>query len=351
MGILKSGENLSLVANDMVCAIHFISHFKIICMFNVQVHIDKESEGGPSSANPVKLAWRQGGPASKHITQSSGTVVVHERTAYFSVEYSVYSYTLSADKWTKLPGCKSRLCGLAVVKGKLTTIGGIIVNATIGGIIVNDPTNSLFSLSGSSWKEVLPPMPTERFRPASASTPTHLVVAGGTRWFYSAGNLSTVEVLSQETLQWSTASSLPVDVPSPQQTLCRGSFYLLNYNSLYSCSVEDLLKSCEPATNSSDGGSVWTQLSAVPVRFNSSLVTLRGRVLAIGGADDPFDNSTTGAIHCYNATTNSWSVIGEMPTPRSEVLAAALPSNDLVVVGGKPSDLEYCSITDIGSCL
>ena len=232
-------------------------------MFNVQVHIDKQSEGGPSSANPVKLSWRRGESAPEHMTHLSGTVVVHERTAYFSYEESVYSYTVSADKWTKLPECKFQLFGLAVVKGKLTTIGGIVgMDAT---------TNSLFSLSGSSWKEVLPPMPTKQCRPAATSTPTHLV-AGGLRE-YPSGDLSTVEVLSQETLQWSTASSLPEDVPYPQLTLCGGSFYLLRENSLYSCSVEDLLKSCKPATNSSDGGSVWTELAAVPAcdrRFQSS---------------------------------------------------------------------------------
>ena len=316
-----------------------------ICMYNVQVHVDKESEGGPSSADPVKLTSRQGEPTWRRgepaPTQLLGTVVVDERTAYLSVEYSVYSYTVSADKWTKLPKCKFELFGLAVVKGKLTTIGGFKRDAS---------TNSLFSLSGSLWKKVLPPMPTKRCRPAAASTPTHLVVAGGKREYIS-WHLSTVEVLSQETFQWSTVSSLPVDVRFPQLTLCGGLFYLLNGNSLYSCSVEDLLKSCRPATNSSDGGSVWTELAAVPVRFGSSLVTLRGRVLAIGGTDDLFGDNPTGAIHCYNVTTNSWSVIGEMPTPRSELLAAVLPNNDLVVVGGKLSRWERCSNTVIGSCL
>ena len=333
-----------------------VSATAFICMFNVQVHIDKEGEGGPSSANPVKLSWRQGGPAPATMIQSSGTVVVHERTAYFSVNSSVYSYTMSADKWTMLPECKFELFGLAVVKSKLTTIGGLMGNTA---------TNSLFSLSGSSWKEVLfslfgssweevlPPMPTKRCRPAAASTPTHLVVAGGRNYQWLAGgrdvssmDLPTVEVLSQETLQWSTASSLPVDVPCPQLTLCGGSFYLLNGNSIYSCSVEDLRK---PATNSSDGGSVWTKLAAVPVEYNSSLVALRGRVLAIGGVNDMIGRCPTGAIHCYNVTTNSWSVIGEMPTPRSQVLAAVLPGNDVVVVGGTLSHWEFCSITEIGS--
>ena len=66
-----------------------------ICMFNVQVHIDKESEGGPSSANPVKLSWRQGEPAPVIMRQSSRTVVVHDGTAYLPVGKSVYSYTVS----------------------------------------------------------------------------------------------------------------------------------------------------------------------------------------------------------------------------------------------------------------
>ena len=112
-------------------------------------------------------------------------------------------------------------------------------------------------------------------------------------------------------------------------TTCCGWLYLADdENGVFSCSVEDLLKS----TNSSDGGSVWTRLARIPVEEASTLATLRGRVLAIGG-DDGADNPT-GAIHCYDVATNSWSVIGEILTPRSNVLTAVLPSNELVLVGG-----------------
>ena len=306
-------------------------------MFNVQVHTDKESEEGQSS---VKLTWRQGQPPPKEMSQFLGTAVVHGSSAYFSRRTGrVYSYTVSGDKWKKLPKCKYQQFGLAVVKEKLTTIGGNI-RGELGS------TNSLFSLSGSSWKEVFPPMPTERCHVAAASTPTHLVVAGGQKRFFSEF-LATVEVLSQETLKWSTARSLPRDVTRlfPQLTLCRGSFYLSHCNDLYSCSVEDLLESCKPATNSSDGGCVWTELAAIPVSQYSNLVTLRGCVLAIGGED----GNRTGAIHCYNVATNSWSVISEMPTPRIHALAAVLPSNDLVVVGGKFTPRKDCHATDIGN--
>ena len=255
--------------------------------------------------------------------------MVHGSTAYFSCGHNVYPYTVPENKWTKLPQCKYECFAMAVINDALTTIGG-------GDWL----TNTLLSLSGSSWEEVLPPMPTKREHPAAAITPTHLVVAGGTLSLTGA----TVEVLNTETLQWSTASSLPEAVAFPQMTTCGGCLYLADNNSnVFSCSVKDLLKS----TNSSDGGSVWTRLASIPVEEDSTLATLRGRVLAIGGRDG--GRIPTGAIHCYDVATNSWSVIGEMPTPRSRVLTAVLPSNELVVVGGYDASENLCSTLEIGS--
>ena len=261
--------------------------------------------------------------------------MVHGSTAYFSSNYNVYSYTVPENKWTKLPRCKYEDFAMAVINDALTTIGGLDCQGA--------DTNTVLSLSGNSWVEVLPPMPTKREDPAAANTPTHLVVAGGTLPL-SRGGTATVEVLNTETLQWSTASSLPEAVCYPQMTTCGGRLYLADDESnVFSCCVEDLLKS----TNSSDGGSVWTRLASIPVEEDSTLVTLRGRVLAIGGNDG--DDDPTGAIHCYDAATNSWSVISEMPTPRYRVLTAVLPSNELVVVGGLDASEDWCSTLEIGS--
>ena len=261
--------------------------------------------------------------------------MVHGSTAYFSSRHNVYSYTVPETKWTKLPKCKYEYFAMAVINDALTTIGGRDHQWAV--------TNTLLSLSGSSWEEVLPPMATKRQHPAAANTPTHLVVAGGRR-SQLPGGIATVEVLKTETLQWSTASSLPGVVCLPQMTTCGGRLYLAgNRNNVFSCSVEDLLKS----TNSSDGGSVWTRLASIPVEKDYTLATLRGRVLAIGGDDD--DGDRTGAIHCYDVATNSWSVIGEIPTPRSWVLTAVLPSNELVVVGGEDASGDCRSTLEIGS--
>ena len=270
----------------------------------------------------MKLTWRQGQPAQKWIS-SYETAVVHGSTAYFSRFRDVYSYTVLENKWTKLLPCKYDRFAMAVINDAVTTIGGWNRRCVM--------TNTLLSFSGSSWEEVLPPMPTKRRHAAAANTGTHLVVAGGIGHIRDHIrdhiDMATVEVLNTETLQWSTASSLPEAVSNPRMTTCGGCLYLAdNENNVFSCSVEDFLKS----TNSSDGGSVWTRLASIPTPWWSCLATLRGHVLAIGGADSRSRISNrTGAIHCYDVATNSWSVVGEMPTPRSGVLTAVLPSNEL----------------------
>ena len=295
----------------------------------LQVHTVPGGRGvSEQPSGPIKLTWRQGQPAPENMGSLWGAAVVHGSTAYFSKDHNVYSCTVPENKWTKLPQCKIEYFAMAVINDALTTIGGRDHQYAA--------TNTLLCLSGSSWEEVLPPMPTKRVLPAAANTPTHLVVAGGR-------NVATVEVLNTETIQWSTASSLPETLSFHQMTTCGGCIYLVNGdNKVFSCSVEDLLKS----TISSDGGSVWTRLANIPAQ-RSILATLRGCVLAIGGRDGV---NPTGAIHCYDVTTNSWSVIGEMPTPRSWALTAVLPSNELVVVGGVDTPITPCATTEIATC-
>ena len=267
--------------------------------------------------------------------------------AYFSALYNVYSFELP-DKWTELQQCPHNLFGLAVINEQLTAIGGRVDESW-------NSTNILLSLkhgqSGSEWEQFLPPMPTARVRPASITTPTHLVVVGGSYFSIDfCDSLSTVEVMNIETLQWSTASGLPQVTGFPKITLCDEHLHLSdNKNTLFSCSMEELLQSSkEPvSTDSSNGGSVWTRLANIPVRNTSSLVTLGGHVLAITSKD--CNGRLTGAIHYYNKATNSWSIIGEMPTPREDVLTAVLPTNKLVVVGGYITIWNRCIDTEIGA--
>ena len=77
---------------------------------------------------------------------------------------------------------------------------------------------------------------------------------------------------------------------------------------------------------------MWMALTAPPVT-QISFVSIHGRLLTIGGNDSNW--RTTAAIHMYNSTTDSWEVISHMATPRRQCIAAVLPSNQLMVVGGR----------------
>ena len=88
---------------------------------------------------------------------------------------------------------------------------------------------------------------------------------------------------------------------------------------------------------------VWNQVAAPPVKFTTS-VSIRGRLLALGGIKDS-DEEPTSAIHMYNPTTNFWEVISHMGTPRWWCIAGVLPNNQLMVVG-EYTGKSYLTETD-----
>ena len=138
-----------------------------------------------------------------------------------------------------------------------------------------------------------------------------------------------------ETLLWSTAASLPHTFSSASVTICGDHLYILggvkdNFKtkSMLTCSLIMLLQSYSEA---SSADSVWQRAANFPV-FYSVCVSVNGELVAVGGVDN-FGN-TIPAIHKYNSTTDSWSVIGNMPTARHDCFVAVLPSNIMMVVGG-----------------
>ncbi len=168
--------------------------------------------------------WRKGETTTPaRFTSGYGAAAVHGNTVYFSCKHDIYSYTVPDSKWTKLPSCKYENFSMVAIDGKLTTIGG-----QEGSI--SSETNVLLTLTpgrlfGNSWKEVVPPMPTKRIKPAAVTNHTHLVVAGGIEGLVSARDA--VEALDTSTLQWFTAKSLPQPVGFPQMTLCGGHISLI----------------------------------------------------------------------------------------------------------------------------
>ena len=297
-----------------------------------------EVSGAAASGGSIKLRWRDGGRAPRKMWGEVS--VVDGSVAYFLPGYYgsqiVYAYNSTNNKWSLLPECPNSGFSLAMVNSLLTAIGGKTSNYEV--------TNSLLSLTDNKWTKQFPPMPTKRWLTAVVCSGRSLVVAGG-----STGNkkLSTVEVMDTETLQWSTASSLPHPLYQASATLCGDHLYMLGgydqnnkqSKSVFTCSLAALLQSCQPQSlvarqktlSLANRPKVWHQLADIPVTL-STCASLHGRLLAVGGNDS--DDKKTTAIHMYNTTTNSWEVISHMTTPRYQCLVAVLPHNELMVAGG-----------------
>ena len=295
------------------------------------------------SGGSIRLRWRDGGRASCKMLGE--VVAVDASVAYFRpavayLMYSIFAYNSANRKWSELPRCPNRSFSLAIVNNLLTAIGGATPN--------DEATNSLLSLTDDKWTEKFPPMLTKRLVTAAVCSGRSLVVAGG-KSGVGKEPLSTVEVMDTETLQWSTASSLPHPLEQASATLCGDQIYILagfswdgedsKYSkSVFTSSLAALLQSCHSQsllaqlkTFSISKPKVWHKLADTPFSF-SPCVSLRGRLLIVGGYIS--DNEESNAIHMYNTVNNSWEVISHMATPRYQSLVAVLPHNQLMVVGG-----------------
>ena len=311
----------------------------------------KEREASGAAAS-IKLRWRDGGRAP--CKMRGEVAAMGGGVAYFHPggrRHEVFAYNSTNNNWSELPKCPNCSFCLAIVNSLLTAIGGRSPDC------MYKITNSLLSLIDAKWIKQFPPMPTKRSLTSAVCGGRSLIVAGGV----GEGDkiLSTVEVMDTETLQWSTASSLPHSLCGELPTMCGGRVYMVGgfvndkgskfSKSLFTCSLAALLQSCQQQSlgarlqtlSLASRSKVWHQLADTPVTF-STWVALHGKLLAVGGCNS--DGKQTTAIHMYNTTTNSWEVISHMATPRCRCSVAVLPHNELMVVGGITPDDKTNSV-------
>ena len=293
--------------------------------------------------NITELRWEEGKRAPERMLR--GAAVADGNTVYISPHLSNVVYScrvISGDQqWFTLARHQYRNFSLVLINGLLTSVGG---HGSSGYI------NSLFSLTGEGgkrqWSAVFPAMPTPRSDTASVTTEQALIVAGG----LSGQRLDTVEVMDIPSQQWSTASRLPHPFYRMSAPICGDHLYLAGgydkngeaSTSVLTCSLTDLLPPQSLGAKLhrvrrtlflADKTGVWRQARNLPI-FHATLTILElgGHLLAIGGEDNT--RKFTAAVHCYDARTDSWNVVSQMKGARSRCLAAALPEDRLLVVGG-----------------
>ena len=278
-----------------------------------------------------KMKWRKGRNAPEAMVR--GAVVVQGNTAYIMPggSHKVYSYqhVLGREQWSQMPQNPIVYCGLAIIDGFLTSVGGYS----------NDFTNTLLSLvergTRKMWSEIFPPMPTARQNVACVTTDQALVVAGG---YAGDSYLALVEVMNKRTKQWTTASSLsplPLRCSIISMTICGDSLYLMGglteksspLKSVFTCSLTDIF----PSSAEYRSYGVWREIKSLPVT-GSTLVRFGYDLLAVGGVDSA--RNPTSHVYRYDSRTNSWNVASPMKNKRSRCLAFVFPEDSLIIVGG-----------------
>ena len=294
----------------------------------------QKASGTTVSGSRFQLSCRDGGKVPYrmygHVT------AVDRRVAYFHSDFDdrkrIFTYNSVKSKWSELPECPPYSgFTLAMVNGFLTAIGGFSSRQDQYGV-----TSSLISLIDYKWTEHFPPMPTKRWLTAAVCGGKSLVVAGGLGDYDK--EITTVEVMDTETLQWSKACGLPHPLIEASAVLCGDQIYVLagcsergkQSKSVFNC----------PLPQSPNEPKIWDELPDAPVT-SFTCVSLEEQLLTVGGYDS--DGDKTDTIHTYNTATNSWEVVGHMAAPRIRCLVAVLPNSELMIVGG--FTLEGLSLT------
>ena len=287
-----------------------------------------KGKGNSKKLTSIKLRWRMGKKAPCKLNRYCDATT-YGRKVYVKNEDSmmVYCYDAASDSWSQLPDCLLEGASMAILNGRLTTVGG-----NSHSILILRYSNELFSLSGEGnsmrWMKKFPPMPTKRSNTIALSTGTMLIVAGGLGDYGIDGVLSTVEVMNVENHQWSTAADLLEPVFVATATIRGDQLYILGginkcrtyTKSVHTCSVSALLQSCYPSLleEDSDGtvtslvdATVWKKVAHLPVT-HSTCQSFQDQLLAVGGLVDNGNAST--AVYLYDSIANSWKIISRMKT-------------------------------------
>ena len=289
------------------------------------------AKGGLQKFSDMKLTWRMGKPAPRRIYRICNAVV-DKTMVYFNADGNyneIYCYNTSSDLWTRMADCPNSCSSFVVINNMLTAIGG------------GAPSNKLYSLKGGAWIEEFPPIPTKRSSATVICTESSLIVIGGVPHRLSR---SPVEVLSMASHQWFIAAHIKEELRRASGVNCGDQLYVLgalDSKSVYTCSLSDLLRSCQLASESMAApprqSTMWRKVADLPL-YNSTCVSLYGHLLAIGGeTEKSIDISSTSskAVYAYKPATDSWEVISRMSVSRCQCFAVTLPTNNkLMVVGG-----------------
>ena len=203
---------------------------------------------------------------------------------------------------------------------------------------MNTPTTC--TACPTRWTEKFPPMivdpaqsmDNKKCNVTVVQTGNLVIVIGGQN---NSGYQKRVDVLDTTTSVWSGVHQLPSYCFQGSAAICGDELYVENNNgTVYHCLLDDLMDDSKPA------GSVWTSIAGTRAGCYSTLGSIHGQLVAIGGKESR-------SIDAYNPEKDCWYEIGLMAIGRARPLIAQLSEDKLVVVGGSSGKGDKVTLTEI----
>ena len=250
--------------------------------------------------------------------------------------YLIYCYDPAQDIWTTLPPLPVGRIGLGQINEKLVTVGGI----TRDDRAVTDILYTYNKVS-RMWEQEFPPMPTARRSPSVLQIQLAFLAVGGIK----EGNMvtNTVETLKLDVMQWYQCKAAKIPIGCLYMSLIAignicyiigGSYGFYEnttfLNQVLYASIDDLLDSTVAA---SDSGTIWKSLPNTP-RYVPTATVLAGRLLVVGGGNQPKGGADMKEVYMYSDAANCWMYISDLPAPRSDMIVVALSATEIFVIGG-----------------
>ena len=263
-------------------------------------------------------------------------------------------YSANELKWSTLFN-QQRAATMAVVNNQVTLFGGRDVSTRK----VTNTLSTWYEEEGQ-WKQVLPPMPTGRSRPAVICHDNLLLVTGGLAEDVST-ILNTTDVLDLSTMKWSPREglNLPVSLRLHHLTLCGEYLYLVGGMTVYSwrspeddnsqawrAKWSDVKQTAAPQHSQAQGG-VWTRI-ADPPTLRPTAVSCGGTLYTVGGCTRHGKPIST--VYSYITARNQWVSVGDMSVVRYWHCAVPLSSSTIFVAGGRfvnEGKESYSSLTEL----
>ena len=256
-----------------------------------------------------------------------------------SDDCTVLKYDQSNDTWSKLPRYDCRYFGMSAINGYLTVVGG----RDIATYRVSKKVG-VWQPSSQRWTQPYPPMITPRCFPEVATYNNYLLAAGG---MDDGRELTTVEVLDvRDGRQWLTVTQLPVPCTYKTSAIVQDNWYVITASK--EVQYVHLPTLCQTASKSAtDTPARWQRLPDTPLGLTTA-IALSGSLLTVGGRHD---NTVSTAIHLDHPETNTWTKVGNLPTPRYYCSATVLASGELLVSGGRDQQHKLTTLVDIATIL